>query len=52
MYKQSKDGFHFIGVVVVCLTVITLAITAFSMYFCKKKNEEKEIEDYLDNAIQ
>ncbi len=52
MYKQSKDGFHFIGVAVVCISVAILTLAAFSMHFCKKKNEEKELEDYLDNAIQ
>ena len=51
IYERNSKGF-FISILGMLLAVISIIITIVLLIEGKKKKEDKELDDYLENSIQ
>ena len=51
LYKRDNK-FFFLSILSVILTIISIVLTIIFLFERKKKQEENELDDYLENSIQ
>ena len=51
LYKRDNKGF-ILSIISIALTIISIILTIIFFIEKKKKREEKELDDYLENSIQ
>ncbi len=51
LYKRDNKGF-ILSVISIILTIISIILAIIFLVERKKKQEEKELDDYLENSIQ
>jgi uncharacterized membrane protein len=51
LYKRDNKGF-ILSIISIILTIISIILAIIFLVERKKKQEEKELDDYLENSIQ